>query len=72
MDKIEKLREFLINNDYKGWQTFDNKNTAGDPMATVYEEDGITVDECCYYGYLEIFGLTDEEYQGLSDILDIR
>lgn len=49
-----------------------NKNTAGDPMATVYEEDGITVDECCYYGYLEIFGLTDEEYQGLSDILDIR
>lgn len=71
MDKIKKLREFLINNDYKCWQTFDNRNIAGDPMATVYEEDGITVDECYYYGYLEIFGLTDEEYRGLSDILDI-
>jgi hypothetical protein len=53
-------------------QAFDCQNFAGDPMATVYEEDGITVDECYYYGYLEIFGLTDEEYRGLSDILDIR
>lgn len=72
MDKIEKLREFLINNDYKGMQTFDCRSAVDDPMATVYEEDGITVDECYYYGYLEIFGLTDEEYRGLSDILDIR
>lgn len=41
-------------------------------MTTIYEEDGITVDECHYYDYLEIFGLTDEEYLGLSDILDIQ
>lgn len=71
MDKIEKLREFLINNDYKGMQTFDSRNIVGDPMETVYNEDGITVDECHYYGYLEIFGLTAEEYRGLRDILDI-
>ena len=71
MDKIEKLREFLINNDYKGWQTFDCRNLVDDPMATVYEEGGITVDKCNFYGYLEIFGLTDEEYRGLSDILNI-
>ena len=41
-------------------------------MTTIYEENGITVDYCRYYEYLEIFGLTDEEYRGLSDILDIR
>lgn len=71
MDKIEKLREFLVNNGYKGKQTFDSRNVAGDLMATIYEEDGITVDECHYYDYLEIFGLTEEEYLGLRDILDI-
>ena len=71
MDKIEKLREFLINNNYKGWLTFDFQNIVGDTTVTVYKEDGITVDECYYREYLEIFGLTDEEYQGLSDILDI-
>lgn len=71
MDKIAKLRKFLLNNGHKGRQTFDCRNIAGDSMSTIYEEDGITVDFCYNYDYLEIFGLSDEEYQSLSDILDI-
>lgn len=71
MDKIEKLRKFLIENEYTGRQTFDTRNFVGDPMVNIYDSDGIEVDYCHYYEYLEIFGLTDEEYQSLSDILDI-
>lgn len=70
-DKMEKLREFLIEDGYKGMQTFNTRNIAGDYMETVYCEDGITVDECPSWHYLEIFGLTKEEYESLSDILDI-
>ena len=40
-------------------------------MTTIYNSDGITVDFCHFYNYLEGFGLTDEQYQSLSDILDI-
>lgn len=71
MNRIEKLREFLLEDGYKGVQTFNCSNVVGDLTITVYDEDGITVDECSEYDYLEIFGLSNEEYQGLSDILDI-
>ncbi len=70
-ETIKKLRDFIVNGGYKGMQTFDTRNIAGDSMTTIYDEDGITVDFCCYYDYLEIFGLTYEQYKSLSDILDI-
>lgn len=71
MDKIKKLRQFLIGRGFKGTQTFNSRNMVGDPMGTIYEKDGITVDYCHHYEYLEIFGLSNEEYQSLSDILNI-
>lgn len=71
MDRIEKLRQFLLDEGYEGTQTFRTRNIVGDYMSTIYEEDGITVDYCGGYDYLEIFGLSNEEYQSLSDILDI-
>lgn len=71
MNRIEKLRKFLIEHDFKGTQTFDSRNPVGDRMVTIYEDDGITVDYCPYYEYLEIFGLSRKEYHSLSDILDI-
>lgn len=69
MDKMTKLRMFLIENNYNGKQTFDTRNIVGDNMYTVYNNDGITVDYCYCYDYLEIFGLTEEEYTSLKDIL---
>ena len=71
MDKMTKLRKFLIENNYEGTQTFDTRNIVGDSMYTVYDDDGIVVDYCRYYDYLEIFGLTKEEYTSLKDVLDI-
>lgn len=71
MDRVEKLRNFLIEHDFKGTQTFNTRNIVGDRMVTVYAYGGITVDLCPHYGYLEIFGLSDEEYRSLSDMLDV-
>lgn len=71
MNKIEKLKNWLVKNGYKGMQTFNTRNIVGDEMETIYSEDGIVVDICYSWNYLEIFGLTKEEYQELSDILDI-
>ena len=71
MNKMEKLRKFLIDNGYKGIPTFDCSYTVGDPKRKVYDENGITVLSCCIYDYIEIYGLTYEEYQSLYDILDL-
>lgn len=71
MNKIERLKNWLVENGYKGMKTFNTRNIVGDEMETIYSEDGIFVDICYYWNYLEIFGLTKEEYQELSDILYI-
>ena len=70
-EAIKDLRDFIVNGGYKGKQTFDCRGIAVDSMTTIYNSDGITVDFSYYYDYLEIFGLTDEQYKSLSDILDI-
>lgn len=66
MNKIHKLKIFLQEN-YPNEQAFNTRNTVGDSMATVYDEDGIIVDYCYYYEYIEIFGLTDLEFEDLID-----
>ena len=66
MDKIDKLKRFLQEN-YPNEQAFNTRNIAGDSMERVYDEDEIIVDYCYYYSYIEIFGLTDEEFEDLID-----
>ena len=66
MNKINKLKRFLQEN-YPNIQAFDTRNIVGDYMITVYDEDGITVDYCPYYEYIEIFGLRYEEFKDLID-----
>ena len=66
MNKIDKLKKFLQEN-YSNELAFNTRNTAEDSMKTVYDEDGITVDWCYYYEYIEIFGLTEEEFEDLVD-----
>ena len=70
-EKLLKLREFLKREGYDGLQTFNCRNTVGDPMCEIYNKDGIKVDFCGYYNYLEIFGLNDDELESLSDVLGI-
>ena len=67
---ITDLRVFLKEN-YPHTQTFRTRNWAGDEMKTVYRKNGITVDYAIGWDYLEIFGLSDEEYRSLSDIINL-
>ena len=66
MNKIDKLKKFLQEN-YPNEQAFNTKNIVGECMATVYNQDGLMVDYCYYYEYIEIFGLTDVEFENLID-----
>lgn len=65
-NRLNKLKKFLKEKFKKRIQAFDTRNTEGDSMETIYNEDGITVDYCYYYEYIEIFGLTNEEYKELE------
>ena len=61
--KIDDLIVFLKKEFPKGIQMFSTRNIVGDFMINIYEEDGIYVDYCYQYEYIEIFGLTKEEFK---------
>ena len=63
---MEKLIEFL-KKEFSEWiQMFDTRNIVGDPMYNIYSEDGIVVDYCYVHEYIEVFGLSDEEFNRLD------
>lgn len=59
---MEKLINFLKEKFPSGIQMFDTRNIVGDYMITIYDEDGIVVDYCRGYNYIEIFGLTEGQF----------
>ena len=63
---MEKLIEFLKKEFPGGIQMFNTRNWVGDQMCTIYNEDGFVVDSCYGYGYIEVFGLSDEEFSRLD------
>lgn len=72
-ERIEKLKTFLQNN-HPGVQAFNCRNCAGDYMEVVYvdeslddDEDDIVVEYATHWDYLEIFGLTDDEFNDLIE-----
>lgn len=65
---MKELKDFL--EDFKGWQIFFTRNTCGDIMETIYEKDGIQVDICGGWKYLEIFGLTNRQREELKSCMD--
>ena len=46
---------------------FDCRNSVGDPMVTIYEEDDLQIDICYKWSYFEVFGLTYSEFEALAD-----
>ncbi len=62
MSKVDAVVTFLQNN-YGRIQCFDTRNIVGDYMYTVYSDGGIQIDFCPGYYYVEIFGLTREEFR---------
>ena len=64
--EINKVKKIFKRSAKKNIQAFTTKNIVGDFMVTIYNKDGIQVDYAPGYGYIEIFGLTDEEYEELE------
>lgn len=52
---------------YAMYGIYFNRNCVGDEMDTIYDGNGLTIDICYYYGYFEVFGLSDEEERTISD-----
>ena len=46
---------------------FNCLNWVGDPMVTVYDDAGLTIDICYGYAYFEVFGLSDEDFTELAE-----
>lgn len=65
-NRLIKLKKFLKEAFEDSIQSFTTKNIVGDSMVTIYNKDEIQADYAPRYGYIEIFGLTDEEYQELE------
>lgn len=64
--RLIKLKKFLKEVFKTKIQAFTTKNILGDYMVTIYKKDGIQVDYAPDYKYIEIFGLTDKEYEELE------
>lgn len=67
-EKLSKVVKFLCQEFPSGVQMFDTRNIVGDPMENIYSEDGIDIDYCYAYNYIEVFGLTEEEFIFLNQL----
>lgn len=72
---FKNIKDFLRKYEQEDYQIFNSRNTVGDPMKLIYAKDGVTIESCDGMRYLEIFGITKEEYNqlhGYFNILDIK
>ena len=71
-ERVQKLVDFFRNHkEYvPGSGIFSSRNLVGDEMKTIYCDNGVTVDICYEYDYIEIFGLTDDEFQEAAREID--
>ncbi len=60
---IEILDRCLKTFNLKELQVFDVENIVGDFMSTLYNKDGIKIDYCPKWQYVEIFGLDLDQYK---------
>lgn len=51
---------------------FNTRNTVGDHMVNIYDDNGIKIDICFGYEYFEIFGLNDREFKELEAYYDSK
>lgn len=65
-----ELIVFLRNMFPNGIQMLDTRNISGDSMKTIYYYDGICVNYCSHYNYIEIFGLSEEEFEIVNSVIN--
>lgn len=67
---MKKLIAFLKKYFPEGIQMFNTANIAGDFMITIYYEDNIEVNYAPGYNYIEIFGLSKDEFEQVNNIIN--
>lgn len=74
MNKLEKAKEIIKEtHNLAKYGIFNTHNIVGDTMCTIYNQDRLRIDICYYYGYFEVFGLSDEEFHELREFYyDLR
>ncbi len=65
MTRIEAVVDFLKREFPDGIQMFSTRNVLGDSLYPIYEVDGVRIDFCPSWYYVEIFGLTRDEWESL-------
>lgn len=67
MNKLEIAKQIIKENyQIADCGLYNCRNLVGDPMTTIYNENGLTIDICYYYSYFEVFGLSNEEFEELQ------
>ena len=61
-----RVKKFLKKKFPKRIQMFNNLNVFNDKMHNIYDEGRIIVDYCETYNYIEVFGLTKDEFETLK------
>lgn len=61
--RIEKLIKFLKKRFENGIQMFDTPSLVNDHRIPIYVKDNIIVLYAPYWDYIEIFGISDEEFE---------
>ena len=68
---VEKVKEVIKNNIEDAlYGIFDCRNIVGDPMETIYDEDGVRVEICRKQEYFEVFGLSNEEFAEIESFYE--
>lgn len=62
-----KVKMYLKSRFPQKIQIFNSRNMVGDYMETICHEGKIIVDWCEHYNYIEVFGVSAEEYKILCD-----
>lgn len=65
-ERFYKLLKFLRSSNLLGMQVFNCPSLVDDYRESVYEQDGIEVLVCPYYEYVEILGISNEEFNAIS------
>lgn len=65
-DRFNKLLNFLRNSNLLGMQVFNCESLVNDERECVYSENEIRVLICQYWEYVEVLGISDEEFKAIS------
>ena len=63
----DNIVDFLKKTFPEGIQAFDTPNVVGDPVVEIYDFQGVVINWCQWWDYVDIIGITKEEYQYILD-----